>query len=130
MCAPSDRTACLRRPYADRTHPPVVQVIGHKNCGGVQSLMQRGRSTEIKTQFVDKWMEFASQARPQPSPETLPQTQFVDGNWVTVASTARAAAPSSPNPRLALHLRNAIAAVRRSAARRARRARSEMWQAE
>ncbi len=38
-----------------------IIVIGHQNCGGIKALMQR-TDTACKNDFIDRWMEIASQA--------------------------------------------------------------------
>ena len=36
--------------------------MGHKNCGGVKALMERGASRDFRNEFIDNWMEISAQA--------------------------------------------------------------------
>ena len=38
-----------------------IVVVGHANCGGIKALMSR-TDTACKNDFIDRWMEIASQA--------------------------------------------------------------------
>jgi carbonic anhydrase len=38
-----------------------IIIIGHQNCGGIKALMSR-TDTACKNDFIDRWMEIASQA--------------------------------------------------------------------
>ncbi len=33
-----------------------IVVLGHRKCGGIAALMQRGNSKEISNDFIDQWM--------------------------------------------------------------------------